>query len=101
MSITPTSAASIGASASSQISSGDASTVDRSKQQAALAKMLRTYQDDLNRGQSASSLKSLAKQITDAAKTLGQNVKLPTAQTGSGATAASGGAATNQVNLSA
>ena len=104
MSITPAAISSVpspGVGASPQESPSQASAVDRTKQQAALAKMLRTYQNDLNHGQSASSLKSLAKQIADAAKALGQNVALPTAQTGSGAATAAGGAAANKVNLSA
>ena len=76
------------ASASPQASSASTSNTDRTKQQAALAKLLRTYQSDIQHGQSASKLKSLAKQITDAAKALGQNVTLPTAPTNSGGTAA-------------
>ncbi len=58
-----------------------------------MAKLLRTYQKDIQHGQAASSLKSLAKQITDAAKALGQNVTLPTAPASSGGSAAAGATA--------
>lgn len=63
------------------------STADAAKEKQQLAKLLRTYQADINQGQKADSLKSLAKQITDLAKQLGQNVTLPKPTT-SGATTA-------------
>ncbi len=91
MSIAPVTSAGIppaSTPAGPQVSSASASGPDRTKQQAALAKLLRTYQNDIKHGQSASSLKSLAKQITDAAKALGQNVTLPTVPAGPGGTAA-------------
>lgn len=72
----------VAANTGPQVSSEQSSGVDRAKQQAALAKLLQTYQNDLKHGQTASSLKSLAKQITDAGKALGQHVTLPTAPAG-------------------
>jgi hypothetical protein len=77
-----TTASSPGASAASSANDATAS-VATAKERALLAKLLRTYQTDINKGQSADSLKSLAKQITDTAKLLGQNVSLPKATTGS------------------
>ncbi len=53
------------------------------KERALLAKLLRTYQADIDKGQSAESLKALAKQIKDTAKLLGQNVSLPQAASSS------------------
>ena len=50
---------------------------DRNKQQAALASLVRTYTQDIAKGQQADQLTSLAKQIAAAAKALGQNVTLP------------------------
>jgi hypothetical protein len=49
------------------------------KERALLTKLLSTYQANINKGQSADSLKALAKQINDTAKLLGQNVSLPKA----------------------
>ena len=77
-----TTVSSPGASAASSANDATASLAT-AKERALLAKLLRTYQTDINKGQSANLLKSLAKQITDTAKLLGQNVSLPKATTGS------------------
>jgi|SRR5271157_2075423 len=70
----PSSAAS--ATVSSAVADAGPSS-QRATEQGALARLLRTYTADLQRGQLPSQLTSLAKQITDAAKALGQTVTLP------------------------
>src|SRR5271165_5657175 len=70
----PSSAAS--ATVSSAVADAGPSS-QRATEQGALARLLRTYTADLQRGQLPSQLTSLAKQIADAAKTLGQSVTLP------------------------
>ncbi|HEY0420972.1 MAG TPA: hypothetical protein VGC80_15765 [Acetobacteraceae bacterium] len=86
-------------SATSAAAAAQPANMDHSKQQAALAKLLRTYTTDLQQGQTASQLQSLAKQITDAAKALGQNVTLPKLNASS--TPATTDAGAGQVNLRA
>jgi hypothetical protein len=65
------------ASGSTAQSSNSASST--AQQQAALNRLLAKYKADLSRGQSASALASLGRQITAAAKALGQHVSLPKA----------------------
>lgn len=64
-------------------------------QQAQLTRLLQTYQNDVNDGQTTTALKPLAKQITDLARQLDENVTLPTSATAS--SAASGAAPTASV----
>ncbi len=91
--VSPTSVSQSPSSSSAPAPSGQSSATSRSEQQAALARLLRTYQNDLKQGQTAANLKGLAKQITDAGKALGQNVTLPTAPATSGASSSDGAAA--------
>ena len=55
------------------------SNLAAAKERAQLATLLKTYQSDLNKGQSAGALKPLANQIAAAAKSLGQKFTLPQA----------------------
>ena len=87
------------ASGSSAQSSNSASST--AQQQAALNRLLAKYKADLSRGEAASALASLGRQITAAAKALGQHVSLPKAPaseastTGGGSTATEAGSATS------
>ncbi|MDQ2803253.1 MAG: hypothetical protein M3Y41_11405 [Pseudomonadota bacterium] len=65
----------------------------RAQDQAKLNQLMRSYQAGISRGESASALSSLGKQITAEAKLLGQNVRLPKA-TAAPAAASNGAAAT-------
>jgi len=63
------------------------SSASLAAQQATLARLLATYKSDIQNGQNPAQLKSLAQQITAAAKALDQNVSLPQpSASGSGAT---------------
>ena len=58
-------------------SNAQSAGVSRAQQLAALSQMLNKYQTGISHGESAAMLASLAKQITAAAKALGQHVRLP------------------------
>jgi hypothetical protein len=82
-------AASVAASQSSAASAAQS----REQQQLALNRMLVTYTRDQSHGADPATLSSLGKQITAAAKMLGQHVTLPKAPVSSAATVAAPAAA--------
>jgi hypothetical protein len=86
-SISATTASTTATATTSVAAGGTSASSDAAKERAQLASLLRSYQSALDHGQSADSLKSLAKQIADAAKQLGQNVSLPKASNASASTA--------------
>ncbi|HEX3401527.1 MAG TPA: hypothetical protein VHT74_14485 [Acetobacteraceae bacterium] len=71
-----------------------AATASRGQQQATLTRMLAKYSYDQSRGGDPAALSSLGKQITAAAKALGQHVTLPRAP-------ASAAPETGKVNVTA
>ena len=64
-----------------------AADVEQAKQKEELNRLLQTYKNEIQRGQTGSKLKLLAKQIAAAASALGQNVTLPSTPSATSPTA--------------
>lgn len=93
---------SIGASAPvAAAASHNSASPSRAQQFAALNQMLAKYRAGLSRGQSASMLSSLARQITTAAKALGQHVTLPKSPAGAAESSQPSAAAIAQTAIQA
>jgi hypothetical protein len=84
--------------------SAASATASRGPQQAALQQLLVKYSYDLSQGANARILSALGKQITAAAKALGQHVTLPHPPASSGASSPTqtvGSVAAGKINVTA